>query len=253
MFTAALRRRDRPCFPAGSPPDTLTLGNVFPGVRPIRQLAVPRRTRPAQVFNTRFWSENGGTQSPSATSWCGRAPGRPHGELGHDDARRAVPAPGGTFSVTDRVVSNGSKSSGRVHHALPVAFDGAKNAGDTLLAATRAVPALRRGRQHGDRGPDRPAEHGAQHLLPARVRGRPQHQRRGELRPTALRRRHHGGDHGDAPQPRRGLRGHDADLAHPRGRGAFSVTDTVASTWARSRRGRPPRGTYLSIDGAKRG
>ena len=50
--------------------------------------------------------------------------------------------PGGTFSVTDRVVSNGSKSSVASTTRYYLSFDGAKNAGDTLLAATRAVPAL---------------------------------------------------------------------------------------------------------------
>jgi len=128
--------------PAEITTDTLTLGNVFPGVSRSVSWQFRADTTGTKVFNTRFWSENGGTQSPSATSQVVA----PLADLTVSSVTTAPAAPfllpGGTFSVTDRVVSNGSKSSVASTTRYYLSFDGAKNAGDTLLAATRAVPAL---------------------------------------------------------------------------------------------------------------
>jgi hypothetical protein len=64
-----------------------------------------------------------------------------------------VRAPGTTFSVTDTARNSGAVAAGASTTRYYLSLDGVKNAGDTLLTGSRAVPVWRRGRRM--QGPSR--------------------------------------------------------------------------------------------------
>ena len=161
--------------------DTLTLGNALPDYPRQASYFFTADTPGPKTFFVRAWSENGGEVVANTTfevqalsadlvpTAMGTSPAAP------------VSAPGSSFSVTDTVQNVGPGPSVASKTRYYLSLDAVKSADDTLLTGTHSVPGLEAGASHtATVTVTIPAGTAAERLLPARVRGRPEHRGRGE-------------------------------------------------------------------------
>src|SRR5262249_6492014 len=157
--------------------DTLTLGNVFPGVTRTATWKFQAYTSGTKSFTARIWSENGGNVLPSTTGQV-VGPAAPPGEApGAAKPPRPVPAPRGAvprprWHVHGHRHGEEQRHEGLRHvdHALlPVPRRGEEHRRHPPEPDPRGADAGGRGEQHRDRDPDHPVHHAPQHVLPARL------------------------------------------------------------------------------------